>query len=297
VAAALGLPLSIKARGSDIHLWGSSAYARKQMLAAAGQAAGMLAVSAALKADMAALGMPADKIAVHYTGLDHAHFQPLPRKETRAALVNEAGLAIPATAPLLIGVGNLIPLKGHDLTIPALARLPDAHLILAGTGPEASALQGQAQDLGLEARVHLLGSVKPDVLARWLAASDVFVLPSEREGLANGWIEALACGTPLVISEAVHGRLSSTPAPDGWPRVTPKPLPGPSANCWPIRRHRLKSRRMPPGSARRKTPHSWRRITSGLYPANPARAPAFPAGPSRSRPARSSWRSPSARSG
>ena len=206
VAAALGLPLSIKARGSDIHLWGSIAYARKQMLAAAGQAAGMLAVSAALKADMAALGMPADKIAVHYTGLDHARFQPLPRNETRAALVNEAGLAIPATAPLLIGVGNLIPLKGHDLTIAALARLPDAHLILAGTGPEASALQRQVHDLGLEARVHLLGSVKPDVLARWLAASDVFVLPSEREGLANGWIEALACGTPLVISDVGGAR-------------------------------------------------------------------------------------------
>ncbi len=206
IASALGLPLSIKARGSDIHLWGDKAFARLAMLAAADQAGGLLAVSGALKADMAAMGMDAAKIAVHYTGLDHARFRPLPRTETRAALVAETGLAIPAEVPLLIGVGNLIPLKGHDLSISALAHVPDAHVIIAGTGPEAEALRRQARELGLEARVHLLGSVKPDALARWLAAADLFVLPSEREGLANAWIEALACGTPLVISDVGGAR-------------------------------------------------------------------------------------------
>ncbi len=206
IARALNLPLSIKARGSDIHLWGTKGFARKAMLAAAEQAAGLLAVSAALKREMAALGMAEDKIAVHYTGLDHSRFRPLPRAETRAALVSEAGLAIPAEAPLLIGVGNLVALKGHDLTIAALARLPGAHLVIAGTGPEAAALHRQAHDLGVASRVHLLGSVEPGRLAQWLASATVFVLPSEREGLANAWIEALACGTPLVISDVGGAR-------------------------------------------------------------------------------------------
>lgn len=206
IARALSLPLSIKARGSDIHLWGSKGFARKAMLAAADQAGGLLSVSAALKADMAAMGMAPDKIAVHYTGLDHARFRPLPRSENRAALVAEAGLAIPAESPLLIGVGNLIPLKGHDLTIRALVRVPDAHLIIAGTGPEEAALRSLVRALDLEARVHTLGSLKPDALAKWLSAADVFVLPSEREGLANAWIEALACGTPLVISDVGGAR-------------------------------------------------------------------------------------------
>ena len=58
LARALGLPLSIKARGSDIALWGAKAYARRAMLAAAEQAAGLLSVSQALKRDMVALGMP-----------------------------------------------------------------------------------------------------------------------------------------------------------------------------------------------------------------------------------------------
>lgn len=206
IAETLGLPLSIKARGSDIHLWGGRGFARKAMLAAAGQAAGLLSVSAALKADMAALGMAADKIAVHYTGLDHARFHPLPRAETRASLVASTGLAIPADAPLLIGVGNLISLKGHDIAIAALAHLPRAHLAIAGGGPLHDALVRQAADLGLADRVHVLGSLKPDAMARWLSAADVFVLPSEREGLANAWIEALACGTPLVISDVGGAR-------------------------------------------------------------------------------------------
>jgi teichuronic acid biosynthesis glycosyltransferase TuaC len=206
IAETLELPLSIKARGSDIHLWGGKGFARKAMLAAAGQAAGLLSVSAALKADMAALGMADSKIAVHYTGLDHARFHPLPRAETRAALVANAGLAIPADVPLLIAVGNLIALKGHDLAIAALAHVPRAHLAIAGGGPLREALIRQATDLGLVDRVHLLGSLKPDAMARWLSAADVFVLPSEREGLANAWIEALACGTPLVISDVGGAR-------------------------------------------------------------------------------------------
>lgn len=200
IARALSLPLTIKARGSDVLYWGAQGYARQAMLTAAKQAGGMLAVSAALKADMAALGMPDDKIAVHYTGLDHSLFHPRPRTGTRAQLIAEAGLLIPAAAPLLIAVGNLIPLKGHDYTIQSLTEVQSAHLALAGTGPEADALARLAHELGVSDRVHFLGGVQPDLLARWLSAADVFILPSEREGLANAWIEALACGTPLVIS-------------------------------------------------------------------------------------------------
>jgi teichuronic acid biosynthesis glycosyltransferase TuaC len=206
LARALALPLSIKARGSDIHLWGGKAFARRAMLAAADQAGGLLSVSAALKEDMAALGMDAGKIAVHYTGLDHTRFRPLPRSETRAALVAKAGLAIPPHAPLLIGVGNLIALKGHDLSIAALKHLPGAHLAIAGTGVFRDALERKMRERGVAERVHLLGGLKPEAMARWLSAADVFVLPSEREGLANAWIEALACGTPLVISDVGGAR-------------------------------------------------------------------------------------------
>lgn len=202
IASALGLRLSIKARGSDIHYWGNLPFARRQMLAAADQSAGLLAVSQALRRDMAALGMDEAKITVHYTGLDHGRFLPLPRAEARAT----CAAIVPSDGPLLVSAGNLIPIKGQALVIEALAAIPGARLVLAGSGPDEAQLRALAANLGLAGRVHFPGSLTPDALAVLLAAADALVLPSEREGLANVWIEALACGTPLVITDVGGAR-------------------------------------------------------------------------------------------
>ena len=83
---ALGVPFSIKARGSDIHHWGAEPGIGEQIVAAGQAAGGLLAVSGALKADMAALGMPADKIAVHHTGIDLDRFRPISGKQPGARL-------------------------------------------------------------------------------------------------------------------------------------------------------------------------------------------------------------------
>ena len=200
IARALGLPLSIKARGSDIHYWGARGFARRRMLDAARAAAGLLAVSQALKADMAALGMPGEAITVHYTGLDRAKFRVNDRAQSRAGIVLSG---VPQDGRLLVTVGALIPRKGQVLAIRALTQLPgDVRLALAGTGEDAAMLSALASDLGLADRVHLLGSVRHDTLPQLLSAADVMVLPSASEGLANAWVEALGCGTPIVIAEA-----------------------------------------------------------------------------------------------
>ena len=205
VARALGLPLSIKARGADIHYWGAQGFARRRMLDAAAQAAGLLAVSQALKADMAALGMPGDTITVHSTGLDRTRFRPAPRAAARAAV--QATLGMPPDGRLLVTVGALIPRKGQALAIRALALLPgDVRLALAGTGSDAAMLIALAQELGLGEQVHLLGSVPHDALPQLLCAADVMVLPAASEGLANAWVEALGCGTPIVIADAGGAR-------------------------------------------------------------------------------------------
>ena len=204
IARALGLPLSIKARGADIHYWGSRPKARLQMLAAARQAAGLLAVAQALAGDMAALGMPEDRIAIHYTGVDHDRFKPVPRAEARARFPEVAGFA----GPLLASVGALIPRKGQAFAIEALARpgLESARLAIAGAGEDEAGLRDLAARLGLRDRVHFLGQVDHARLPALLAAADVMVLPSASEGLANAWIEALACGTPLVIPDIAGAR-------------------------------------------------------------------------------------------
>jgi len=194
-----GVPVSIKARGADIHHWGTSGPTAAQVIAASHGADGLLAVSAAMRTDMAALGMPEERIRVHLTGVDLARFRPVAdRPAARTAL----GL----TGPLVLSLGALIPRKGHDLVLRAVAALPGVALAIAGDGPERARLLALADELGCADRLHLLGAVPHGELPAICAAADVMALASTTEGLANAWLEALACGTPIVISDAGGAR-------------------------------------------------------------------------------------------
>ncbi|MCU0949132.1 MAG: glycosyltransferase, partial [Porphyrobacter sp.] len=62
-------------------------------------------------------------------------------------------------------------------------------------------LRAMAAELGVESRVHFAGSVDHDLLPLILSAADAMVLPTVSEGLANVWVEALACGTPVVTCD------------------------------------------------------------------------------------------------
>ncbi|MFC0590809.1 glycosyltransferase [Novosphingobium aquiterrae] len=194
VAKALGLPVSIKARGADIHHWGTAPATREQVLAAGLAADGLLAVSQGLVDDMVALGMPRERIAVHRTGLNADLFRPYDRRMCR----DQLGLG--RELKILACIGALIPRKGQRFAIQALQDIPDAVLLIAGTGADENALKNLTERLGLKRRVHFLGSVPHGDLPIILNAADVFVLPTASEGLANAWVEALACGTPVVTT-------------------------------------------------------------------------------------------------
>ncbi len=181
-------------------------YARIAMLEAGKAAAGMLAVCEALLDDMAAVGLPRDKIAVHYTGLDRDRFRPLDHTQLRPRIAGQLDLPLAFTEPLLVSVGALIPRKGQELVIRALQGLPDARLLLVGKGPDEAMLRALAAELGVSERVHFLGLLDHDMLPLVLSACDAMVLPSASEGLANAWVEALACGTPLVITDVGGAR-------------------------------------------------------------------------------------------
>ncbi len=195
---AFGVPVSIKARGADIHFWGSNPGSKTQVIDAGTRAAGMLAVSSAIKADMVALGMPEDRILVHYTGVDLDRFKPLDRSAAKA----ELGVA----GSLIVSVGALIPRKRQGLIIDALPQLAGATLVLIGKGEDQPKLAAQAAALGVADRVRFTGAIGQDEIARWLAAADVMALPSASEGLANAWVEALACGTPIVLCDVGGAR-------------------------------------------------------------------------------------------
>lgn len=189
-----GVPVSIKARGADIHHWGTAPATAAQVIAAGRAADGLLAVSHAMRDDMAALGIPAERIRVHHTGVDLDRFAPTERGAAKAAYG--------VTGPLVVSLGALIPRKGHDVVIRAMPSLPAATLLIAGEGPARGALESQAAALGLSERVRLLGAIPHADLPALLAAADVMALASSSEGLANAWVEALACGTPIVVTDA-----------------------------------------------------------------------------------------------
>ena len=195
---ALGVPVSIKARGSDIHMWGKAPGCRAQIVSAGRMADGMLAVSGPLRDDMIALGMPADRIRVHHTGVDRAMFYPIDRAAAKAALG--------VTGPLLVSIGYLIERKGQRLAIEALPAIPGATLLIVGQGPAKAQLEARIAELGLENRVRMLGPLPHGDLPALLGAADAMVLPSSSEGLANVWVEALACGTPVITADVGGAR-------------------------------------------------------------------------------------------
>lgn len=194
----LGVPVSIKARGSDIHHWTGNPACRRQIVDAGMSAGGMLAVSAALRDDMAALGMDPAKIHVHYTGVDLDRFTPVDRYDAKEALR--------VRGPLLLSVGYLIERKGQQVAIAAMPSLPDATLMIVGQGPARAALEAQVRELGLGDRVRFLGPLPHEALPPLFAAADATVLPSAAEGLANVWVESLASGTPVITADVGGAR-------------------------------------------------------------------------------------------
>ncbi len=198
VARALGKPFTMTARGSDVTELANFPRQRRMILDAVFRSDAVISVAEALKADLVQLGAPAEKIRVLRNGVDLGMFRPVDRAASRATMtVNGAVIA---------SVGSLIPRKGHDIAIGALAHLPDATLLIAGQGPEQAALKALAEKLGVAGRVRFLGQLRHEALIDVYNSADALVLASTREGWPNVLLEAMACGTPAIAADAGGAR-------------------------------------------------------------------------------------------
>jgi glycosyltransferase involved in cell wall biosynthesis len=119
---------------------------------------------------------------------------PLTRPRVRRELGLESGCVA------LAMIGRMHPVKGHRLMLRMLAslvaRCPLVRLLVIGDGPERSACEALAGQLGLRGYVRFLG--QRDDVPQLLAAADILVAPSRSEGLCLAAIEALAAGKPVV---------------------------------------------------------------------------------------------------
>lgn len=152
------------------------------------------------RAGMIAAGaVPADRIVVLPNGIDIERFRP----DTALRDAARARLGIAADTRLALNVGRLVPEKAQDLLLRAFYQLdaaPPNHLLIAGGGPLHQTLADQIAALDLTSRVTLLGP--RDDVPTLLNAADTFVLSSNIEGLPMVLVEALACGCPVVATNA-----------------------------------------------------------------------------------------------
>ncbi|QHC28081.1 MULTISPECIES: glycosyltransferase [unclassified Streptomyces] len=155
-------------------------------------------------AELKAMGLPEDRFDVVPCGVDPDQFAPLPG--TRPAGARRR----------LLAVGRLVPRKGFDRAIRALAGVPGAELLIAG-GPEAELLRGDpearrlralAGEYGVADRLTLLGGVSRTRMPRLMAGADLVLSLPRYEPFGIVPLEAMACATP-VLATAVGGQLDT----------------------------------------------------------------------------------------
>jgi teichuronic acid biosynthesis glycosyltransferase TuaC len=193
----LNKPVTVTARGSDIHLYPSFGFPNKVIKWALRECQQAIAVCKALADEMLILEPASKHIDVCRNGVDLQKFVPATNREALRAELNIDGFT-------LLSVGNLIELKGHHLIIDALLKLEQVNLIIIGDGPWLSKLHKQVELQGLQSRVCFAGLLAQNQLQQYYAAADALVLASSREGWANVLLESMACGTP-VVATAIWG--------------------------------------------------------------------------------------------
>ncbi|WP_407554604.1 glycosyltransferase [Streptomyces sp. Pv4-95] len=151
------------------------------------------------------MGLPPRKISVVPCGVDTDVFTPEGPVADRSSY-----------RPLLLQLGRLVPRKGAAIAVAALARLPEAELVIAGgppvedidKDPEVQRLRVLSRAAGVTERVHFAGGVPYEDVPALLRAADVVLCPGDYEPFGMVPLEAMACGTP-VVATAVGGQLDT----------------------------------------------------------------------------------------
>jgi glycosyltransferase involved in cell wall biosynthesis len=203
VGARLGVPVLATAHRADVlDVPARGGAQRTQVEQAVATVDQVVAVSQAMKAACDSLATPKRPVAVVPNGADTRVFFPRDRREARQRL------GLPEDERIVTFVGVLTPRKGIDTLIESmgiLARSADAPLLtIGGIGELRGALETRARELGVLERIRFVGKVAHDEVAWWMAAGDVFCLPSLSEGLPTVVCEAMACGR-AVVATAVDG--------------------------------------------------------------------------------------------
>jgi glycosyltransferase involved in cell wall biosynthesis len=198
----LNKPVTITLRGTEVPL-AKIPRRKEKLLTALVYATQVFSVSDSLKQFVVSLGANGDKIQVIGNGIDVIKFQPIAKSTARAALSISEG------AMVLVSVGALVDRKGFHRVIDLLPELVShypnlIYLIVGGDSPEGNIrikLERQVEVLNLKKHVRFLGAYSSDQLKVPLSAANLFVLATANEGWANVFLEAMACGLPVITTD------------------------------------------------------------------------------------------------
>ena len=204
----IGLPYVVFLGGAEVTLPGAIPGVNNMLRHVLGNAAMLLTVSE-YTARAASLQVkwkvPAEVLRPPITVEE---FLPAPA-DAAAALKKSLGI----DGELVVCLGRLVPRKGQDVLIEALAKLtpefPRLHLALIGEGRTQTRLYDRAQKRGVGERVHLTGALVDSAVQEWLQAADLFASPCrsrwagmEVEGFGIVFAEAALCGLPVIAGRS-----------------------------------------------------------------------------------------------
>jgi len=227
LAARHHVPLVLITQGTDTHGYLGFPARRRKIISATKRSAAVICRSGDLARRLHEAGADEEPLKVIYNGVDIRDFRPRNRHEARAQL------SLPPEQPVLLFVGNYLPVKNPMMLIRAHAELnrlregrgePPVRLVLIGDGPLREEMGSAIEREGYRHMVDLRGREAPAEVARWMNAADLLCLTSHNEGFPNVILEAMACGLK-VVSTDVGGILELVDRPERG-LLTPAGNPG-----------------------------------------------------------------------
>jgi len=165
-------------------------FARRLLVETLRRADGVVCQGSAMRSDLAALGAENLHVVANPIDVDYIAQHADKRVELRGK-------------PALVSVGRLVTLKGYDIALRVLAKLraeyPGIHLTIIGDGPERGKLEDLARELDVTDLVTFMGYSREPL--PYVKAADLFFLPSRYDAFCNATLEAIALGTPIVITD------------------------------------------------------------------------------------------------
>jgi glycosyltransferase involved in cell wall biosynthesis len=169
-----------------------------------------LSISHDIDQQLDELGIPASRRVLLSNGVNSAHFVPTDPTQKE---IRRRELGLPPAAPLALFVGRLAPEKRLDRLMQLWPGVRQAHLqaclVILGEGPEEQKLKELAGD-GI-----LFPGSTHDVIP-WLQAADLFILPSEAEGISMALLEAMSCALPVLATDVGGNPELVTHGETGW---------------------------------------------------------------------------------